>query len=166
MTEFSIVHEFDSSALRFWQVWCDGEYHDEFYRSVGITREELSRSDDADRLVVVARYASERQLPSFIRSILGDRPLGYVETTTFHKNRGHAEQRVEPTIMGERTRFVGAIAVEPLGNDRIRRTYSGSIAIDIPLIGKRAEKGTVSELQRTQEQAARVTRDWLTRTAR
>jgi len=161
MTEFSIVHEFEGDPQTFWRVFLDSEYQTEMYRSVGISRSEVSRDDQGDRLVVVARCMQERQPPAVVRSLLGGRQLGYVETLTFYKKGGLVEQLIEPTVMGDRFRFGGTVTVEKLDDKRLRRTYAGSIKIDLPLVGKKVEQSTVGEMRRTNDQAAQVTRAWL-----
>ena len=163
MTEFSIDQEFEADADAFWRLFTDGKYHDEWYRSVGVRRTETSRVQDGDRLVVVARYGSERELPGFVRALLGGRELGYVETTTFDAARRRVEQRVEPTVFAERVRFGGTIAIEAIGNGRVRRAYAGRIAVDAPLVGRKIEQSTIKEMQRTHAEAAKVTRAWLAR---
>jgi hypothetical protein len=165
MTEFSIVHEFEADPETFWRVFLDSEYNDALYRSVGVRREELSREDRGDEIVVRAHYASERQLPAVVQSLLGGRNLGYQETIIFRKRNGAVEQVIEPTVLTGRIRFGGHITIETVAPGRLRRVYAGSIAIDLPLVGKRIEQSTVSEMQRTHEQAAQVTREWLAKAA-
>jgi hypothetical protein len=163
MTEFRIDQEFEADADAFWRLFTDGKYHDEWYRSVGVKRSELSRAERDGKLVVVARYGSERQLPSFVRALLGGRELGYVETTTFDGALRRVEQRVEPTLFADRVRFGGTITIEAIAPGRVRRGYAGSIAVDAPLVGKRIEQSTIKEMQRTHAEAAKVTQGWLLR---
>lgn len=163
MTEFSIDQEFDADAETFWRLFTDGSYHDEWYRAVGVKRTELSRASEDDRLVVVARYGSERELPGFVRALLGGRQLGYVETTRFDAFRRVVEQRVEPTVFADRVQFSGTIAIAALTPRRVRRSYRGSISVDAPLVGKKIEQSTIKEMQRTHAEAAKVTRAWLAR---
>jgi hypothetical protein len=165
MTEFRIDQEFEADPDTFWRLFTDGTYHDEWYRAVGVRRQELSREDRPQEgtLVVVARYGSERQLPSFVRALLGGRELGYVETTTFDRARRRVEQRVEPTVFADRVRFGGTITIEAIAPGRVRRAYAGSIAVDAPLVGRKIEQSTVKEMERTHAEAAKVTRAWLAR---
>ena len=165
MTEFSIVHEFSTDPATFWNVFFDAGYNQEFYRSAGVVRHELERRDDARVLTIVARYSSDIKLPGFVRAALGNRDLGYVETCTFHKDRGLVEQLVEPTVMPDRTRFNATIALTPVGAGRLRRSYSGAIDVDVPLIGRRIEAGTIKGMREMHETAAAVTRTWLAKAA-
>jgi hypothetical protein len=163
MTEFRIDQEFEADPDQFWRIFTDGSYHDEWYRSVGVRRTELSREPQDGRLVVVARYGSERQLPSFVRALLGGRELGYVETTTFDGARRRVEQKVEPTLLADRVRFSGVITIEAIAPGRVRRAYAGAITVDAPLVGRKIEQSTIKEMQRTHAEAAKVTQKWLAR---
>jgi hypothetical protein len=165
MTEFSIAHEFDTDADTFWRVFLDGTFLEEWYRSGGLVRQELSREDAGDRVVVVARYQAQQQPPALVRSFFGGKPFGYVETASFTKSAGRLEHRIEMSVFADRVDFGGQIVLEPVGPRRLRQRYSGSIAVHVPLIGKKIEQATVKEMERTQAKAADVTRAWLARAA-
>src|SRR5262245_5745694 len=121
MTEFSIVHEFATDSHGFWRVFLDSAFQNEMYRAVGMNRSEIRREEYDDRLIIVASFVSERQLPPVVRSMLGSRPLGYTETLTFRKHTGVAEQQIEMTVLRDRIRFGGTITVEKLGDEHVRR---------------------------------------------
>jgi Protein of unknown function (DUF2505) len=165
MTDFSITHEFETDPEGFWRVYLESAFQNEMYGSVGMKRSEVRRDDLGDRLVIVASYVAERQLPAVVRSVLGGKQLGYTETVTFHRARGEAEQQIVMNVMTDRIRFGGTIRLERLGDDHIRRTYAGAINVDIPLVGKKIEQSTVTEMKRTHEDAAKVTRAWLAKAA-
>jgi hypothetical protein len=165
MTEFSIAHEFATDADTFWRVFLDGKFLEEWYRSGGLVRRELSRNDEGDRLVVVSRYEAQQQPPALVRSIFGGKPFGYTETASFIKSAARLEHRIEMSVMPDRVDFGGHIVLEPVAPGRVRQRYSGKIAVNLPLIGKKIEQATVKEMERTQAKAADVTRAWLGRSA-
>jgi Protein of unknown function (DUF2505) len=163
MTEFSIAHEFESDPETFWRVFLDGKFLEEWYGSAGLNREEVSREAKGDQVIVVARYISQNQPPALVRSVLGGKQFGYVETATFTKGVSHFDQKIEPTVVADRVRFDARFSVEPIGPKRVRQTYAGVIAVNIPLLGKKLEQATVKEMERTHTVAANVTRAWLGR---
>jgi hypothetical protein len=165
MTEFSIVHEFETDSDSFWRVFLDSAFQNEMYRAVGMKRSEIRREEYEDRLIIVATYVSDRQLPPVVRTMIGSRPLGYTETLTLRKHTGVVEQHIEMTVLRDRIRFGGTITVEKLGDEHVRREYAGAINVDIALIGKKVEQSTVNEMKRTHEQAAEVLRSWLQKAA-
>src|SRR5215475_5314314 len=102
MTEFSIVHEFETDSHGFWRVFLDSAFQNEMYRAVGMKRSEIRREEYEDRLVIVATYVSERQLPPVVRSMLCSRAPGYTETLTFRRHTGVVEQQIEMTVLRDR----------------------------------------------------------------
>jgi hypothetical protein len=165
MTEFSIIHEFETDAQGFWRIFLDNEFQNEMYRAAGMQRTEIRREDLADRTVIVAECIADRQLPAIVRSLLGGNPLGYTETLTFHKPTSQLEQQIEMGVLTDRIRFNGALAVEKLADDHVRRCYSGAINVNIALMGKKIEQSTVNEMKRTHDHAAELMRAWLARAA-
>src|SRR4051812_46818242 len=165
MTEFSIAHEFDTDADIFWRVFLDGTFLDEWYRAGGLVRQELSRQEAGDHVRVVSRYQAEKQPPALVRSLLGGKPFGYTETATFARSAGRLDHTIEMSVMPDRVKFGGHIVLEPVAPGRVRQRYAGSIAVSLPLVGKKIEQATINEMQRTQAKAADVTRAWLLRHA-
>ena len=166
MTEFSITHEFDADPATFWRVYLDGGFHDAMYRAVGVVRSELSRVQSDEQVVIVARCASGAATASRDGAHTGGQSRSRLYRNPHISKRQPASNAIdEPTMLGDRVRFAGTIAVEPIGPGRVRRTYAGSIAVNIPLFGARIEKSTVNEMKRTHEEAAVVTRAWLSQAA-
>ena len=163
MTEFSIAHEFDTDAETFWRIFLDGKFLEEWYRAGGLLRQEVSRDEAGDQVRVVSRYQAEKQPPALVRSLFGGKPFGYTETATFARSAGRLDHVIEMSVMPERVKFGGHIVLEPVAPGRLRQRYSGSIAVELPLIGKKIEQATIKEMERTQAKAADVTRAWLVR---
>jgi hypothetical protein len=163
MTEFSIAHEFDTDADTFWRIFLDDTFLGEWYRAGGLIRRELSRENGSDRVRVVARYEAEKQPPALVRTFFGGKPFGYTETATFDKSAGRLDHAIEMSVMPERVKFGGHIVLEPVTPGRLRQRYRGTIAVDVPLVGRKIEQATVKEMERTQAKAADVTRAWLLR---
>ncbi|MDB4968637.1 MAG: hypothetical protein JWN44_4326 [Myxococcales bacterium] len=165
MTEFLIVHEFETDTQRFWRIFLDNEFQNEMYRGAGMKRSEVRREDCGDRTVIVGLCVAERQLPAIVGSLLGGKQLGYTETLTFHKDRAELEQQIEMAVLPDRIRFTGKLTVEKLADDHVRRSYAGAINVNIGLIGKKIEQSTVKEMKRTHDHAAELMRAWLAKAA-
>jgi len=167
MAEFRIVHEFDADPQSFWRVFLDSEFQTEMYRSAGVKRVEKRREDLGDSLIVVANCGTDWDLPAALRSVLGGKALGYVETLTFSKRRGDGEarQQIELTVMRDRVHFEGSVTLERIGPARVRRRYSGTVRIELPLIGKKLEQSTASAMQHRHDAAAQLMRVWLAKGA-
>jgi len=63
--------------------------------------------------------------------------------------------------MARRPHFASTVAVEPLGGDRSLRVFAGSLAVDVPLVGRRIEEGAVRDMRRIHDLAVEMMRDRL-----
>jgi hypothetical protein len=52
-------------------------------------------------------------------------------------------------------------ALERAGTGLIRRTYAGSVSVDVALLSTRIERGIAAEFERSLPVAAAVTQAWL-----
>ena len=160
MTEFEIEHEFAAGADRVWALVVSDEFNAELYAAVQVDREVVSEREEAGIVHRVVRSTSRRQLPGFVKKLIGG-DLGFVERIEWRRGETRLALAVEPSIMARRTRFSSLMAVEPLGEGRSRRLFTGSIAVDVPLLGRRIEQGAVRDMRRIHDLAARMMRERL-----
>jgi hypothetical protein len=164
MTEFTIEHEFAAEPDAVWQLVVDDDFNAELYARVQVDRAVLEDRDDAGQRVRRVRSTSRRNLPGFVQRLVGG-PLSFDEEIRWRPGDHTLSLRVSPSILRERTRFDSQVAVEPAGPGRARRRFTGSIAIDLPLIGRRIEEGTVRDMRRIHDLAADLMRQRLARPA-
>lgn len=160
MTEFEIEHEFAAGVEEVWALVVSDEFNAELYARVDVDRDVLSDSEEAGVVHRVVRSTSRRQLPGFVKKLIGG-DLGFVERIQWRRGETRLALAVEPSIMARRTRFASTVAVEPLGQGRSRRVFAGSIAIDVPLVGRRIEQGAVRDMRRIHDLAAQMMRERL-----
>ncbi len=159
-TGFHIEHELPGSAERVWALVVSDAFNDELYARVEVDRELVSEREEAGMVHRVVRSTSRRQLPGFVKKLLGG-DLGFVERIEWRRGETRLALTVEPSLMARRTRFASTVAVEPLGAERSRRVFAGSIAVDLPLVGRRIEQGAVRDMRRIHDLAAQLMRDRL-----
>lgn len=160
MTEFTIEHEFEAGAEAVWALVVSDEFNDELYARVEVDRAVVSEREEDGLVRRVVRSTSRRQLPGFVRRLLGGE-LGFVERVEWRRGATRLSLSVEPTIMASRTRFASTLAVEPLGPGRSRRVFAGSIAVAVPVVGRRIEQGAVRDMRRIHDLAAQMMRQRL-----
>lgn len=136
------------------------EFNAELYARVDVDRVVVSESEEAGLVRRIVRSTSRRQLPGFVRKLIGG-DLGFVERIEWRRGETRLALAVEPGIMAKRTRFASTLAVEPLGEDRSRRVFAGSIAVGVPLVGRRIEQGAVRDMRRIHDLAATMMRQRL-----
>lgn len=160
MTEFRIEHELPAAAARVWELVVSDDFNAELYARVQVDREVVSEREEAGVVHRVVRSTSRRQLPGFVKRLIGG-DLGFIERIEWRRGETRLALAVEPSLMARRTRFASTVAVEPLGPDRARRVFAGSIAVDVPLVGRRIEEGAVRDMRRIHDLAAQMMRERL-----
>jgi hypothetical protein len=164
MQRFRIVHEFEARPEDFWELFFREDYNRAFYAAVDVELEVLSDVRDASRIVREVRYRSTQPVPAIMRPFLPD-GLGYTERSTFDRAAARFEHTIEPSTFGDRTEIKGEMVALVIAPGRIRRVYTGSVSIRVPVMGGRFEAGTITSMERTNDVAAAVTAQWLARRA-
>ena len=159
-TAFHIEHELFASADRVWALVVSDEFNADLYRRVNVDRELVSEREEAGVVRRVVRSTSRRQLPGFVKKLIGG-DLGFLEQIEWRRGETRLALAVEPSLMARRTRFASTVAVEPLAADRSRRVFAGSIAVDLPLVGRRIEEGAVRDMRRIHDLAVQMMRERL-----
>ena len=72
------------------------------------------------------------------------------------------EVQIEPAMLRDRFHLAGIFAVTPLGPGRCRREFKGDIKVSVPLLGGRIEKFMIDQIRDGYDQAAVITRAYLT----
>ena len=158
-SEFHIEHEFAAPAEKVWALVVSDEFNTELYARVQVDREVVSESEEAGVIRRVVRSTSRRHMPGFVKRLLGG-DLGFTERIEWRRGETRLALAVEPTIMARRTRFASTLTVEPHDKGS-RRVFAGSIAVDLPIVGRRVEQGAIRDMQRIHDLAAQMMRERL-----
>ena len=128
------------------------------------SREVLEDDDGPATRRRVCRVTPERQLPAFMRPFFPGR-LHYVETVIWHKAEDRMELDVRPSLFGGRSQILSIYRLRSVEPRLIRRTYEGSVSVEVGLVGGRIERKIVADMERTLAISARCTQDYLDRAA-
>jgi hypothetical protein len=163
--KFTIAHEFDCNAATYWEIFFDLDYQKDMYAELGIReRTVLMFEEDDKEIRRKIKIMPERDLPGALKSVLrGD--LGYIEHNVYHKGRDVMDVRIEPTLMKERFKMDAVFRVVTLGPKRVRREFTGSIDVSVPLLGGQIEKLVMADVRKSYDQAAVTTARWITKRA-
>lgn len=159
MTSFSFEHVFRAaSAGELLEAYFDEELQAEQDRVLGVTTREVVEQTATTR---VCRVTPRRQLPALVRPFVTG-TLCYVETVVRAPDGLTID--IRPSV--GRTQISATYRLDSVGAAQIRRRYTGSVSVDIALVGARIERGVVADLGRSLEQAAVCTQGWLDRIPR
>ena len=162
MTPFSFEHVFCAgSPAEVMRAFWDPSHQRAQDEAVAITeRTVLELRDTGDERVRVTRIVPKRQLPALVRPFVSG-PLHYVETARWRKRTHEIDLEIVPSLLGGRAVIRVRYGLSPAGKGLIRRTYAGSVSVDVALISTRIERGIVAEFERSLPLAAEVTQRWL-----
>jgi hypothetical protein len=159
--KFNITHTFECTPETFWEVFFSEEYQKDMYSGLGIKERTILKCEEDDQQIRrQIKIMPERDLPGALKRVIkGD--LGYIEHNVFYKGKNSMDVRIEPTLMAERFAMSGVFRVVPLGEKRVRRDFTGTIEVSVPLLGGQIEKLVMADVQKSYEQAAQITNRWV-----
>jgi hypothetical protein len=123
-------------------------------------REVLEVEDTPQTRRRVCKVTPKRQIPAFMRPFFPGR-LHYVEAAIWHKTEDRLELDIRPSALCGRAHVVATYALRLDEPGLVRRTYAGSVAVDVALVGGRIEHRIVADLAHTLAISARCTQDYL-----
>jgi len=123
-------------------------------------REVLEVEDTPQTRRRVCKVTPKRQIPAFMRPFFPGR-LHYVEAAIWHKTADRLELDIRPSALGGRAHVVATYALRLDEPGLVRRTYAGSVTVDVALVGGRIEHRIIADLEHTLAISARCTQDYL-----
>ena len=164
MPEITIVHELECDEDTFFRECVFGT---EFNRTLYLDTlkfpayQVLEDVDGAERRTRKVRIDPPvGGLPGPIKKVLGDR-FGYVEEGTFDKKTKRYSFKVTPTTLAEKTKTVGDVWCEPLGDKRVKRLARILVEVKVFAIGGMIEDKILQDLRASYDAAAKFTNEYL-----
>jgi hypothetical protein len=160
MTPFRFDHVFSAaSPADVFAAYFDPQLQLEQDRALAIAKRDVIelayRGDEiCRRCVIVPR----RQLPLLVRAF-SSQALRYTEHAV--GCRPVNQIAIELRLFGGRGRVTALYQLESSGPGSVRRSYSGSVSVDVAVIAARIERGIVAEFERSLATAATCTQSWL-----
>ncbi len=162
LIEFTLIHDFDLTPARFWQLFFDP----------GFTREMLLDGlgfgvCDIDPVIEaggkrsrIMRVQPKLDLPAAVAKLLGPK-LGYTEHGRQDVATGEWSYEISMSVLTERIRIGGRMTVEALGAERCRRTSHLWNEVRILGVGGLVEKAAERNMRDGWEKAATWMRGWI-----
>lgn len=161
MTPFSFTHTFDAEPAQFWKVFFHEPFNEDMYQRIKVKERRILKFEENDTTILrQVKVMPARDLPGFMKKIVGG-DFGYVEHNTIHKGKDTIDIVVEPTLFKDKTKMSGVFKVESLGPGKCRRSFAGTIAVSVPLLGGKIEDFIIAEMKGAYDAAAQVTAEWL-----
>jgi hypothetical protein len=164
VSHFAIAHDFAGTPDAFWKIFFDETFNLELYQRIKVKeRKMLDRREDEQTIYFSVKIMPERDLPGFIKKILGG-DLGYTESSTYFKGKNYLDVNIEPTLMKDKTKMKAVYRLTETAPGKLTRTFEGDIDVSVPLVGGKVERTIIDDMTRSYDVAAQVMSEWLART--
>ena len=107
------------------------------------------------------RVVSLKSLPVFVRPFVKGGKLAFLEAMSWKRGGGLVEGSVTPDILNGRVHIVSKYELSKIGENQIKRRYSGTVTAQITLLGGKIERGIVAEFDKSMALMTKCTQDWL-----
>lgn len=162
-TEFSYEHVFRAPSVEtIIEAYFDADHlaYQDKLAELG-DRVVTDSQDDGTTRKATWRVTSLKQLPVFVRPFVKGGRLAFLEAMSWKRGTGVVEATVAPDILNGRVQIVSRYELTKLGENQVKRRYSGTVTANITLLSGKIERGIVAEFDKSMALMAKCTQDWL-----
>ena len=142
------AHRIPLPADAFWEVLHAPRYEALVAEAAGLREyAELERRDETD--AIYRRLHSRPALPDVLRGLLqrivpGADALSYIEEQWRSKSKRQVRFRMQPSVLGDRTRIEGVVRIEPRSDTSCVRILDGVVEVKLLGLGTLVERAIVA----------------------
>jgi hypothetical protein len=118
--KFTVEHDIDCSAERFWDLMVSTDFSRQVFASIGISDWEADQKDTGDVIVRNVKGRMKTDMPGPLAKFFGP-SFRYTEVTRLDRVKRECHVVVTSSVMSDRIKNEQIIRVEPQGSDRCRR---------------------------------------------
>ena len=155
-----IEHTFAVPPAEYARIYFEESFNEAMGAAVKVGRTLLRLERTPARVFRQVRCEPERDLPAPIAKMLAGRRFHYLEEIDFDLTKRAGSWRVVPSVVPEKVTAGGALAFEPV-TAGTKRVVSGAVDVHAFGIGTLIERFVVADVQRSYDQVAAFTRDFL-----
>ena len=125
-----------------------------------VSREYLEVSDTGDAYRRVSKIVPNKQLPAMMRPFATG-SLHYVEEQSWRRGTNEIHIVIRPSFLPGRAVIKAVYRLETAGQGLVRRTYAGTVSVEVSLLGGRIERGIIADMERSLVSSAAGTQSYL-----
>ncbi len=164
MPETTLRHEIDTDEETYWsRCVFDADFNHKLYiDALRFPEWKLldSKEDDATIWRRIQVEPPMGNMPGALKKVLGDR-LSYVEEGTFDKKTKRYSFKVTPSTLTDKTKVVGELWVEKLGDKKIARLTKISVEVKVFMVGGLVEDRILSDLRDSYDKGTAFTNRYI-----
>ena len=108
-----------------------------------------------------ARVQPQREIPAPVAKLLGGKRLAYTEELEYEVGRYHGIWRIVPAVLADKIAIGGTLDFEAAAGG-VKRVLAGVIDVTLFGLGGLVEKVILSNVEKSYDDAAAFTAQWLT----
>lgn len=164
MPEITLRHEIDTDEDTYWaKCVFDADFNKALYTDAlkfPIWKLIESKDDDAKLWRRVQVDPPVGNMPGPVKKVIGDK-LSYVEEGTFDKKSKRYSFKVTPCTLAEKTKVVGEMWVEKIGDKKIARLTKISVEVKVFMVGGLVEERILSDLRTSYDKGTSFTNEYI-----
>jgi hypothetical protein len=121
----------------------------------------VEQRDDGAIRECTWRVAALKPLPVFVRPFVAGGRLRYHESMRLRRADQAIDLTIRPDVLGGRVQIAAVYELAQVGEGLVRRRYSGTITVEIRLLGGRIERAILDEITAGMPMMADCTQRWL-----
>lgn len=155
-TDFKMVHEFNCTPERLWELIESEAIDMEMAAASGADTRWLE-SHRGEEITMRKQVTLDVDLPKAMTKVMGSDQISYVLETERAADDNIQEWTIKPNVLGDRFKCHGTTAIEPTSTG-CRRIINGRVSISVPLLGKKMEQRLVETTKDSYDKGADVLR--------
>ena len=158
---FKVEHVFRNISLtEYEQLYFDEAFNEALCAAVKLARSVVSLERDDTSIKRVVKVGPDRELPGPVAKVLKSDRIEYEEHLEYTFGTYHGTWETIPSLMSNKVDTRGTFSFAEKGSD-VRRVVEGAITVKILGVGGLIEKFIVADVERSYNDAARVTQTWI-----
>lgn len=161
MAQFQVRHMFKNiSRDEYESLYFDEAFNEALCEAVNLAREVRSIDRTPERIARVIAVGPDREIPKPVQKIVGAARLDYEEHLAYEFGTFKGTWETIPSVMAKKVNTKGTFAFEE-ATGGVERIVQGTIEVKVLGIGKVVEKFIIADVEKSYEDAARFTQQWI-----
>ena len=161
--QFSTTNHFNASAAHVAEALRDPDFYESLDALPDMaTPEVVSNTVAANATILVVRYRYTGNVDGFVRRMVGNEPLAWLQHTSFDHDSNNATIKIETEVAKELLRCSGTMKLDG-AKKTSTRVIDASLDVRIPLISGRVANSLIPGIIARIDAEADALGDWLTR---
>jgi uncharacterized protein DUF2505 len=155
MAKFTMTHEINCGAERFWQLFFDKEFNDALYKGkLGFPKFEIVDFKETDATIYRKAVGQPKMnMPGPIVKLLGSN-FAYTDEGTLDKKTGLFKFKTTPSTLADKLKNEGSVRIEALGTDKLKRITELLIEAKVFGLGGLIESSTEKQMRQGWDDSA------------